>query len=122
MGGDARAARSPVVGEGSSTEGRGKTPPPEGGGKTPRGPTWNGGAWPLLPWLAALASLGLYLRTLAPRLDFVDCGERATSAARLGIPPPTGYPLSALLLARNRGQTRSSSGTKVARPHSSAFL
>jgi len=40
----------------------------------------------------------VYLRTLAPGLDFGDGPEPATAAWVLGIPHPTGYPLYMLLL------------------------
>jgi Protein O-mannosyl-transferase TMEM260-like len=40
-----------------------------------------------------LATLVVYLLTLAPSLSFIDSGELAAVAARLGVAHPTGYPL-----------------------------
>jgi hypothetical protein len=45
----------------------------------------------------ALVAFGVYLRTLAPTVDFIDSGELATVAATLGIAHPTGYPLFTLI-------------------------
>ena len=51
-------------------------------------------------FLALLLAVGVfcvYLRTLCPTLYWGDCGELALTAATLGIPHPTGYPLYCLL-------------------------
>lgn len=39
----------------------------------------------------------VYLRTMAPDVSFIDCGELATSCIKLGICHPTGYPLFTIL-------------------------
>jgi len=39
----------------------------------------------------------VYLKTLAPTVDFIDSGELAAVAATLGIAHPTGYPLFTLI-------------------------
>ena len=53
------------------------------------------------PALGALAAgaiaLGVYLRTVAPGLDFIDSGELSTVCCTLGIAHPTGYPLFTML-------------------------
>ncbi|MBM3316332.1 MAG: DUF2723 domain-containing protein [Candidatus Eisenbacteria bacterium] len=46
---------------------------------------------------AALAPLGVYLVTLARHVTFIDSGELAAVAARLGIAHPPGYPLFTIL-------------------------
>ena len=46
---------------------------------------------------AAIAAFCVYLRTLAPTVDFIDAGELTTVACTLGIAHPTGYPLFTLL-------------------------
>lgn len=55
----------------------------------------------LPPALAAGASLGLYLATLAPSITWAgysqDSADLATAVAVLGIPHPTGYPTYVLL-------------------------
>jgi len=43
------------------------------------------------------ATFLVYMRTLAPTVTFIDSGELATAACRLGIAHPTGYPLFTLL-------------------------
>lgn len=48
-------------------------------------------------WLVFGIVVALYYRTMAPGLTFVDSGELATVATRLGIAHPTGYPLFTLL-------------------------
>jgi hypothetical protein len=48
-------------------------------------------------WLVFGVAVALYYRTAAPGLTFVDSGELATVATRLGIAHPTGYPLFTLL-------------------------
>ncbi len=61
----------------------------------------SGGRFVSSPSLAgAIVGLGaflVYLRTLAPTVTFIDSGELATAACRLGIAHPTGYPLFTLL-------------------------
>ena len=47
--------------------------------------------------VAGAAAFLVYLRTLAPGVTFIDSGELATAACRLGIAHPTGYPLFTLL-------------------------
>jgi len=47
--------------------------------------------------LVALFAFGVYLKTLAPSVTFIDSGELATVACTLGIAHPTGYPLFTLL-------------------------
>lgn len=47
--------------------------------------------------LVTLFSFVIYLRTMAPGVNFIDSGELATVAYRLGIAHPTGYPLFTLL-------------------------
>lgn len=47
--------------------------------------------------LVALCALGVYMKTLAPSVTFIDSGELATVACTLGIAHPTGYPLFTLL-------------------------
>ncbi|HUI08684.1 MAG TPA: DUF2723 domain-containing protein [Bacteroidota bacterium] len=42
-------------------------------------------------------ALAVYLRTVAPGLDFIDSGELSTVACTLGIAHPTGYPLFTML-------------------------
>lgn len=51
----------------------------------------------LLALLLSLGVFAVYLRTLCPTLYWGDCGELALTAATLGIPHPTGYPLYCLL-------------------------
>jgi hypothetical protein len=48
-------------------------------------------------WLVFGVAVALYYRTMAPGITFVDSGELATVATRLGIAHPTGYPLFTLL-------------------------
>jgi len=50
-----------------------------------------------LALLLFAATLGLYIRTLAPGLLFGDAGEFQVAAWRLGLAHPTGYPLYLLL-------------------------
>ena len=50
-----------------------------------------------LALLLAVGVFAVYLRTLCPTLYWGDCGELALTAATLGIPHPTGYPLYCLL-------------------------
>ncbi len=45
----------------------------------------------------SLVAFLVYLRTLAPGVDFIDAGELTTVAWTLGIAHPTGYPLFTLL-------------------------
>jgi hypothetical protein len=45
----------------------------------------------------ALLAFVIYVRTLAPTVDFIDSGELAAVATTLGIAHPTGYPLFTLL-------------------------
>ena len=52
---------------------------------------------PRLGWLAALAPLLVYIRTLAPTVYNLDSAELTTAASTLGIPHPPGYPLYVLL-------------------------
>lgn len=47
--------------------------------------------------LSFLVPFIVYLITLAPDVMFIDAGELATSASKLGIAHPTGYPLFTLL-------------------------
>jgi len=47
--------------------------------------------------LVAFAALAVYLRTLAPSVDFIDAGELGADAWTLGVAHPTGYPLFTLL-------------------------
>jgi hypothetical protein len=47
--------------------------------------------------LLGLASLTLYIRTLAPGLLYGDCGEFQTVVYSLGMTHPTGYPVYVLL-------------------------
>jgi len=47
--------------------------------------------------LAFLIPFIVYLITLAPTVTFIDSGELATVAAKLGIAHPTGYPLFTVL-------------------------
>lgn len=44
-----------------------------------------------------IASLAVYLRTMTPKLGWIDCGELSVVCATLGIAHPTGYPLYTLL-------------------------
>src|SRR5512135_3391282 len=44
-----------------------------------------------------VAAFLVYLRTLAPGVDFIDAGELTTVAWTLGIAHPTGYPLFTLV-------------------------
>ena len=55
-----------------------------------RSPRWVGFA-------VGLFAFGVYLKTLAPSVTFIDSGELATVACTLGIAHPTGYPLFTLL-------------------------
>jgi hypothetical protein len=48
-------------------------------------------------FLVALFAFGVYMKTLAPSVTFIDSGELATVACTLGIAHPTGYPLFTLL-------------------------
>jgi hypothetical protein len=52
-------------------------------------------------WVAALAALWAYVRTLSPTVAWVnqgeDSGDLLVASATLGIPHPTGYPLFVLL-------------------------
>jgi len=47
--------------------------------------------------LAFLIPFSVYMYTLAPDVMFIDAGELAASATRLGIAHPTGYPIFTLL-------------------------
>lgn len=47
--------------------------------------------------LAFLIPLIVYLITLAPTVTFIDSGELATVASKLGVAHPTGYPLFTVL-------------------------
>ncbi|MFN0158490.1 MAG: protein O-mannosyl-transferase family [Bacteroidota bacterium] len=47
--------------------------------------------------VVSLFALGVYLKTLAPSVNFIDSGELAAVASTLGIAHPTGYPLFTLL-------------------------
>lgn len=47
--------------------------------------------------MLALVAFAVYLRTLAPTVDFIDSGELAAVAATLGIAHPSGYPLFTLI-------------------------
>jgi hypothetical protein len=47
--------------------------------------------------LVALVAFVVYLRTLAPSVDFIDAGELSADVWTLGIAHPTGYPLFTLL-------------------------
>ncbi len=47
--------------------------------------------------IVGIGAFLVYLRTLAPSVTFIDSGELATAACRLGIAHPTGYPLFTLL-------------------------
>ncbi len=51
----------------------------------------------LLALLLGITVFAVYLRTLCPTLYWGDCGELALTAATLGVPHPTGYPLYCLL-------------------------
>jgi len=44
-----------------------------------------------------IASLAVYLRTMTPKLGWIDCGELTVVCATLGVAHPTGYPLYTLL-------------------------
>lgn len=46
---------------------------------------------------AFLIPFGFYLYTLAPSVTFIDSGELATVATKLGVAHPTGYPLFTLI-------------------------
>ena len=52
-------------------------------------------------WVAALSALWVYVQTLSPTVAWVnqgeDSGDLLATAATLGIPHPTGYPLFTLL-------------------------
>jgi hypothetical protein len=48
---------------------------------------------PLSALFVGLTTLAVYLLTLAPSVSFIDSGELAAVAARLGVAHPTGYPL-----------------------------
>jgi hypothetical protein len=50
-----------------------------------------------IPFFCFVATLIIYLVTLAPSVDFVDAGELAAVVATLGIAHPTGYPLYTIL-------------------------
>ena len=43
-------------------------------------------------WMATLATLAVYIKTLGPSVGLEDSGELATAAAHLGVPHPPGYP------------------------------
>jgi len=47
--------------------------------------------------LASLGAFGVYLKTLAPTVGFIDSGELAAVAYTLGVAHPTGYPLYTLI-------------------------
>lgn len=47
--------------------------------------------------IIAVTAFVVYLRTLAPTVDFIDSGELAAVATTLGIAHPTGYPLFTLV-------------------------
>lgn len=47
--------------------------------------------------LVLVASLGLYLKTLAPTVTFVDSGELVLAASSLGVAHPPGFPFYILL-------------------------
>ncbi|MBK6537206.1 MAG: DUF2723 domain-containing protein [Ignavibacteria bacterium] len=47
--------------------------------------------------LSFLIPFAVYLATLAPTVTFIDSGELATVAAKLGVAHPTGYPLFTVL-------------------------
>lgn len=47
--------------------------------------------------LAFIIPFSIYLFTLAPTVTFIDSGELATVASKLGIAHPTGYPLFTIL-------------------------
>lgn len=47
--------------------------------------------------LAFFVPFGVYLKTLAPTVSFIDSGELATVCIKLGVAHPTGYPLFTLI-------------------------
>ncbi len=51
----------------------------------------------ILGFVVSICVFVVYLNTLAPSVNFIDCGELATVAATLGIAHPTGYPLFTLV-------------------------
>jgi len=53
--------------------------------------------WAGLPGVAGGVAFALYLRTLAPGIEFADAGELVTAATRLWVPHPSGYPLFLLV-------------------------
>ena len=53
---------------------------------------------PIYPaFVVAAIAFVMYLRTLAPSVDFIDAGELATVCTTFGIAHPTGYPLFTLV-------------------------
>lgn len=50
-----------------------------------------------LPWLIAIITLLIYVRTMTPGMQMGDGTELATAAYVLGVPHPTGYPFYMLL-------------------------
>lgn len=59
--------------------------------------SWKRHSDTLTAFALAVGVFFVYLRTLCPTLYWGDCGEMALTAATLGIPHPTGYPLYCLL-------------------------
>ncbi len=51
----------------------------------------------VVPSLISLLAFGVYLRTIAPAVGFIDSGELAAVASTLGVAHPTGYALFTLL-------------------------
>lgn len=51
----------------------------------------------ILASLASVICFVLYVMTLYPSVGFMDSGELATAFATLGVPHPTGYPLSLII-------------------------